>query len=51
MEDDMGRTSWNDWILAASLIRLGQELGHDSKLAHAVADLLSLMSHFHFPTN
>lgn len=47
----MRRARWNDWLMAASLIRLGQELGHDSRLARAVADLITLAFSFHLNTN
>ena len=38
--------SWNDWIVALSLVRLGQQLGTESPLARAVFDLGSLALSF-----
>lgn len=35
----MNRFSWNSIIQALMLVRLGQELGTDSRLAQAVHDL------------
>jgi hypothetical protein len=47
----MRRICWNDLLIAASLVRLGQELGTDSVLARAVADLVCLITAFRLPTN
>lgn len=37
----MERIRWNDLLVAASLIRIGQELGMDSALARSVYGLVS----------
>jgi len=44
MEDDMryanrGQLSWNGAIQTLVLVRLGQELGSDSRIARALHDL------------
>jgi hypothetical protein len=39
MEGDMRNMSWNGLIQTLVLVRLGQELGTDSRLARAVHDL------------
>lgn len=31
---------WNQCLVALALVRIGQELGHDSQLARAVHDLI-----------
>jgi hypothetical protein len=45
-EDQMRLAGWNEWILALSLVRLGQQLGTDGPLARAVFDLGSLVISF-----
>lgn len=37
----MKRIRWNDLLVAASLIRIGQELGMDSALARSVYGIVS----------
>lgn len=39
MEGDMNHPDWNALIYTLVLVRLGQELGTDSRLARAVHDL------------
>jgi hypothetical protein len=39
MEGNMKNVSWNGMIQTLVLVRLGQELGTDSRLARAVHDL------------
>jgi hypothetical protein len=39
MEGDMSHPNWNAMIYTLVLVRLGQELGTDSRLARAVHDL------------
>ncbi len=51
MENVMRHVRWNDLLIAAALVRLGQELGSDSVLARAVADLVTLLTAFRMPTN
>jgi hypothetical protein len=36
----MNRPTWNDAILSLLLVRIGQELGTDSRLARAVHDAI-----------
>ena len=40
MEGDMKNLNWNGMIQTLVLVRLGQELGTDSRLARALHDLL-----------
>ena len=39
MEGDMRNLNWNGMIQTLVLVRLGQELGTDSRLARALHDL------------
>lgn len=39
----MHRLNWNACITALALVRIGQELGSDSRLARAVHDLLAAL--------
>ena len=39
MEGDMKNVNWNGMIQTLVLVRLGQELGTDSRLARALHDL------------
>jgi hypothetical protein len=39
MEGDMKSLNWNGMIQTLVLVRLGQELGTDSRIARAVHDL------------
>lgn len=32
---------WNQWVRALLLVRLGQELGADTPLTHALRDLVA----------
>jgi hypothetical protein len=40
MEDDMSTLNWNAIIQALVLIRIGQELGTDSRLARALNEVV-----------
>jgi hypothetical protein len=40
MEDDMNTVNWNAIIQALVLIRIGQELGTDSRLARALHEVV-----------
>jgi hypothetical protein len=40
MEDDMSTFNWNAIIQALVLIRIGQELGTDSRLARALHEVV-----------
>lgn len=42
----MPRLNWSDIVHALVLIRLGQELGTDSRLARAIHDLIDLIVAF-----
>jgi hypothetical protein len=39
----MNRLRWNDAVQALVLVRLGQELGTDSRTAQAVASILDML--------
>lgn len=39
----MRRIKWNQLMTALVLVRLGQELGTDSKLAHTIHDVIQLV--------
>ncbi len=39
----MKRLDWNAWIVCLSLVRLGQQLGTDSKLSRTIFDLAELL--------
>jgi hypothetical protein len=40
MEGDMNGLNWNSLIQALVLVRIGQELGTDSRLARAIHDVV-----------
>lgn len=40
----MPRLNWNALLTGLALVRIGQELGTDSRLAHAVHDLLAALA-------
>jgi hypothetical protein len=44
MEGDMNMLKWNSLIQALVLVRLGQELGTDSRLAKALHDLVEALA-------
>ena len=37
------RPAWDSWLRALVLVKLGQELGSDSRIARAVHDLADLL--------
>lgn len=39
----MRRMTWNDLLMCLTLVRFGQQLGTDSKVARAVFDLLTAL--------
>ena len=43
-EGDMNMLKWNSLIQALVLVRLGQELGTDSRLAKALHDLVEALA-------
>ena len=43
MEDVMNTLRWNELIQALVLIRIGQELGSDSRMAHAVHEFVQAL--------
>ena len=43
-EGDMNMLKWNSLIQALILVRLGQELGTDSRLAKALHDLVEALA-------
>lgn len=43
-EGDMNAWKWNSLIQALVLVRLGQELGTDSRLARALHDLVEALA-------
>ena len=47
----MERIRWNDLLLAASLVRIGQELGTDSAFAQSLYGLVSAFLSLRIPTN
>ena len=42
-EAQMRRMNWNAALQSLVLVRLGQDLGHDSKLARAIHNLIDLL--------
>lgn len=47
----MERIRWDDLLVAASLIRIGQELGMDSALARSVYGIVSAILSLRTSTN
>jgi small basic protein len=46
MEIAMKRVTWNDIVVALSLVHLGQQLGTESTLARAVFDVTTIVVSF-----
>jgi small basic protein len=46
MENGMKRVTWNDIVVALSLVHLGQQLGTESTLARAVFDIATIVVSF-----
>jgi small basic protein len=46
MENVMSRVSWNDLVVALTLVHLGQQLGTQSALARAVFDIATIVASF-----
>ena len=42
----MRRMTWNDLLVALTLVRIGQQLGSDSKAAQAVFDICCIIASF-----
>jgi len=42
----MIRVSWNDAVVALTLVHLGQQLGTESALARAVFDIATIVTSF-----
>ena len=42
----MSRVSWNDAVVALTLVHLGQQLGTESALAQAVFDIATIVVSF-----
>jgi small basic protein len=46
MENAVKRVTWNDAVVALTLVHLGQQLGTESTLARAVFDIATLVASF-----
>jgi hypothetical protein len=46
MDNGMKRVTWNDIVVALSLVHLGQQLGTESTLARAVFDIATIVVSF-----
>lgn len=42
----MSRVSWNDAVVALTLVHLGQQLGTESAIARAVFDIATIVASF-----
>lgn len=42
----MRRITWSEALQALALVKIGQELGSDTRLAHAVHDVIELLLAF-----
>jgi len=42
----MSRVSWNDAVVALTLVHLGQQLGTESVIARAVFDIATIVTSF-----
>lgn len=45
----MKRVTWNDALVALTLVNVGQQLGTDSELARAVFDFVTIIACFFKP--